>query len=150
MEQNLQEETKEKRAEDFDLKKTSPWWKKYLITLAVGVGMMLLFVWIRGGFDAEITTATRLGAWSDGCFITGVLIAGIGLLTWLSGEGAFDMLGYAIKLGITLIFRTEHESYVDYKVRKNEHKPVCFYLVLVGMFFLLLAGIFTGLFTIFE
>lgn len=142
-------ETGEKRAEDFDVKR-SPWWKKYLISFVIGLVMTGLLMVGRGAFSDGKTMAERMSVCSDACFFTGVMLAGIGLLVFVSGEGAFDMLAYAVKLGFTLLFRTEHESYIDYKMRKAAKKTAYGFLLLTGIVFLLAAGLFTGLFYAFS
>lgn len=120
--------------------------KGYLITTAIGAVLTIWILFARGVFAGYMPAATLMKALSDGFFVPGVLITGVGLLVWVAGEGTFDIMAYGVKL-LWDVFRNEWESFHDYKARKGEKgKPAVSFILHVGVLFLLLAGVFTGLF----
>ena len=60
---------------------------------------------------------------SDGCFVAGVVFTGLGLLTWVSTTGFFDMFGYAMKSLLVLFTPLkkpqEHAKFYEYKMEKE-------------------------------
>ena len=84
---------------------------------------------------------------SDAFFTAGMLLAASGALVFVSRNGAFDGLSYAV-VSLSWFFRNrQHESYADYKARKAERgKTPCLFLVIVGGGFLLIALILVILF----
>ena len=83
------------------------------ITIAVAMGQGL------GG----VGSAWSLRALSDGCFVTTVLMGGMGALVWVSSTGFFDMFSYGIHsllVLFTVLRRPEdHVSFYDYKLAKD-------------------------------
>ena len=81
---------------------------------------------------------------SDGLFVAGVLLTGFGMMVWISTTGFFDMFSYAghslLVLFSSLRNPKEHESFYDYKMKKEEKrgqaKP---YILIVGVGFILAA-----------
>ncbi|MGN1235406.1 MAG: DUF3899 domain-containing protein [Christensenellaceae bacterium] len=129
--------------------------RTYLILLGVGVAIAFASAALMGVFTAE-NAAEVFRRIADGSFISAVLIGGFGLLRWCGGQGAFD--------GLTFTFRTlwdvttgsryykQRETYADYKERKAESRkgkggtaPYLF----VGLGFLLLTIVMTGMYHVF-
>lgn len=99
------------------------------------------------GFAFGQETYRNAGCLSDGFFIAGALLTSVGILTWISTTGFFDLLAYAIH-SIPVLFSAikkpeENESYYDYKMMREENrgKPL-YFLVIVGVVCLLLSVIF--------
>lgn len=88
---------------------------------------------------------------SDGCFITGVLLAGVGFLTWISSTGFFDMLYYgcqSLKVFV-MPFKApkKPKAFYDYKTeRATKRKKPLNTVLLVGLAYLALAALFTMLY----
>ena len=88
---------------------------------------------------------------SDGCFITGVMLASVGFLTWISSTGFFDMLYYgchSLKVFV-MPFRApkKPKSFYDYKLeREAGRKKPLNAVLLVGLAYLAIAALFTVLY----
>ena len=87
---------------------------------------------------------------SDGFFITGVLLASLGCLTWISNTGFFDMLFYGMRGLMSLVpFKApkKHQAFYDYKMKRAEkRKKPLNSMLLVGGACLLIAVVFTLLY----
>ena len=88
---------------------------------------------------------------SDGFFVAGLLITGVGGLVWISSTGFFDIFSYGfhslLVLFSSLRHPKDHESYYDYKTLKEEKRgQPLYFLVIVGAALLLLAVICLGLY----
>ncbi|MBO4235472.1 MAG: DUF3899 domain-containing protein [Firmicutes bacterium] len=135
-------------------------WVKYVVALAFGLAAVALILWARGFWEPEamdLTTQTshattnldRVRILSDAFFIVGTLMAAFGAMLFVSSHGAFDGLIYSIK-SLTWFFRFredtlkkgKRQSYYEYKEEKaaRPRSPFLF-LVIVGLFFVLIAGI---------
>ena len=125
-------------------------WLKYVITLGAGavisVGLLALF----GAFSQPFSSLSERYTWlSNAFFVTGTMILSIGLLIWVGSQGTFDIFAYAFKMLFT-VFKRKYErpeGFYEYKQRRAAgQKSECLYLILVGAFYILLAGLFTYLF----
>ena len=88
---------------------------------------------------------------SDGFFVAGLLITGLGGLVWISSTGFFDIFSYGfhslLVLFSSLRHPKDHENYYDYKTVKEEKRgQPLYFLVIAGAAFLLLAVICLGLY----
>ena len=121
--------------------------RKSLILCAAAAAVGVLIAWGAAsarGLKPGVGTAMALRFWSDGCFVSAILIGGVGALTWISTTGFFDIFGYGFSSVITLFtpFRKPENqmSFPDYKTYRAEKRgPVRFELLAVGAFFLLLS-----------
>ncbi len=102
------------------------------------------------GFAFGQAAYRNAGCLSDGFFIAGVLLTSVGILSWISTTGFFDLFAYAFH-SLPVLFTAlkkpeELESYYDYKAMREEkrEKPL-YFLVIVGVACLLLSVIFLGL-----
>lgn len=120
--------------------------KIWLITGLVGVAIFAVVSVLRYKsymtYDPE--NAVLLKSLCDGCCIAAFVMIGIGLMTWASNTGFFDIFGYAahslLVLFTPLRKPQEHETFVEYKERKDgdRKKPlVC--MVVIGLIFAALA-----------
>ena len=60
---------------------------------------------------------------SDGFFVSGMMLTGLGALIWISTTGFFDMLSYGVH-SLTVLFSTlkkpqDHASFYDYKTARD-------------------------------
>lgn len=121
--------------------------RKDLIVTAI-VGLLIVSFSFFGSADRGYTVVHRL---CDGCFTTGVLFAGAGIILFCANRGAFNLFGYGAKFGLSLILpigrnpwtaNGERETYFDYCQRKAEQepKPVS-HLLIIGGTYLLLAAV---------
>ena len=109
------------------------------ITLTVAMGQGL------GG----VGSAWSLRALSDGCFVTTVLMGGMGALVWVSTTGFFDIFTYAGKSLLVLFSPMKQpeklKKFYEYKADKDEkRKKADFTLLSVGAAYLLLSFAFLG------
>lgn len=75
---------------------------------------------------------------SDCFVITGIVLSGVGAISWAGTEGAFDMLAYGCKTFLGL-FSTSYQkklprSFYDYKQQRVEmNRPWLKYTLVVGL-----------------
>ena len=123
---------------------------QYLSTLFIGAVIGVAVARARGlaGGQAAYLNARYL---SDGFFVAGLILTGIGGLVWISTTGFFDIFGYAFRSLVVLFTALrkpqEHKQYYDYKNERAAHrgKPL-FFLLAVGVLFLLLSALCLGLY----
>lgn len=118
-------------------------WLKYVITAVIGVGLAAaVSVW--QGFAPGQAPALAARHLSDGFFVAGLLLAGLGALVWVSSTGFFDMLSYGVHSLLVLfsVLRRpeEHMSFYEYKLEKDQKrgKPMV-HLLIVGLFLIALS-----------
>lgn len=99
--------------------------RKWLPAFAAGLILAFVIMAVRGIFSVE-TLSDRLLCVCDGFSVSGLIFLCIGAMAWISGEGAFDMLGYAVRKGLHHIipgkFGEDGETFYDYKTKKQEQK----------------------------
>lgn len=123
-------------------------WVKYLVTAGAAMAAVLLVLLSKGGFASDLTGMDRLMAWCDALFIVGMLLVCFGGLIFVSREGAFDGISYAVR-SLTWLFtlkKNKKESFADFKARRREKKRSFLYLVAVGGVLLAAAGILNYIF----
>ncbi len=117
--------------------------KKILIWAGTGILLCLASARANGLFQQE-QTAEVFGKLSDSCFLAGVILAGIGGLSYMASEGFYDILSYGVKTVWTL-FRTGKPpvGFAEYKEKKAaERRPWRKEAFFTGLVFLLLSVIF--------
>ena len=104
-------------------------WKKFFRYLGVGTALSVLIAFLRGLATAEGVSGAA-HCLSDGFFVTGAWMAGIGALGALAGgTDFFDLFTYGAKsLGVMFTpFRKpeNHEKFYEYKQKKaaGRRKP---------------------------
>ena len=121
------------------------------IPFAVGALITFLVFRYRSGFAyADLKGDRTLACLSDGAFVAGVILLGVGILVWVSTTGFFDMLSYGIRgLGRALLpflRLRKHKNYYEYKLEKEAKRhPITAALPVNGIFWLLLGGLFLTL-----
>ena len=112
-------------------------WKPYIIaaiiSIIIGVGVFLAFY---------LTNKTNYGAF-NGTSVAGIILLGIGGLSFVAKEGFFDFASYGFKQMGSMIFGrqpnayNDYASYRDYKQERREKQPNYFISILiVGALFL--------------
>ena len=118
---------------------------KYLITFVVGLLMGLFVFLIKDAFSFT-EKAKIVEVLIDATFVPGILMVCFGLLILSANEGTFDMLIYGTKQFFNMFrkkyHRKEVQSFYDYRKAKSENKNDFLYLIFVGIFYLLLSGLF--------
>ena len=120
--------------------------RQTIFTAAAGLVIAILVAALRG---ASLTAEKNqlVGALSDGCFVSAVILLGIGMLSVISSIGFFDGVRFGLhKLRQLLPFVAAHEdpvSYYDFKQKRQEKRgsPLKVFLW-VGLGFLLFAFLF--------
>ncbi len=109
---------------------------KYSVSSVIGLIFVLTYVILNRIFTAP-TAKDVFKILTDGFFIPGVLFLGVGGISYVTREGAFDGIGYAF----SSIFVTKNwssrrfkdrETYAQYKERKAGKRTVLAFLLHVG------------------
>lgn len=112
---------------------------KCLIVVLVGIVFAFL-VSVGLGLFKETETSRIYHVLCDGFTVVGTVFTGFGLLLFVSNEGAFDGLGYALKSFFGMFRRTHvRESYYDYRTRRGSKKMSFTTLLISGLVILLIA-----------
>lgn len=126
-----------------DNKNKTPW-VKYLITAVSGLAGAFIICWVRGIFHAtEAKEIVRILC--DALTFVAVALIGIGFLTVLNKAGAFDGLGYSFQSMKRVWQNYRHDdentpkTYFDYKQAVSKKRTRKWYLVIVGVGYLIVA-----------
>ncbi|MBQ8092510.1 MAG: DUF3899 domain-containing protein [Clostridia bacterium] len=111
-----------------------------LVTACIGIMIAAWAARLRG-FSAATSFQLKLRYASDGCFVSAVLLCGVGVLTLISTTGFFDIFAYGVQTlwhHISSIWRGyEHVRYYDYKAMRAEKRGKgLWYILAVGLCFL--------------
>ena len=124
--------------------------RRYLISTACALLLAALFAQIRGvSFSPPL--AANLAALCDGFCVSGMLVAGLGAMIWVSTTGFFDILSYGFKnLAVLVPFhhRRKYKHFYEYKAEQaaKRSKPQ-FFLLVIGLIMVLIAAIFLYFYT---
>ena len=113
---------------------------KSSISFGLSLGYAALHCVLR---DAE-TAADVYRTLSDGFTVPGLMCIFAGLLSWLSGEGAFDGVGYVLGNAARLLLFQGRRTYQE--ARREKKSTGCGFLFVTGAVCLAAAGVFTVLF----
>lgn len=114
-------------------KSLTPYWITAAVALAIAAAVA-----VHQGLAWPQSPALTCRFLSDGFFVSGVLLTGLGGLVWVSSTGFFDIFSYAFKSLLVLFSPMkkphEHEKFYEYKLAKEakRSKPLYFLLV-VGL-----------------
>lgn len=123
----------------------------YIFTVVISVAVILLVCGLNGLLTEEKTDKETIKILCDAFFVTGVLVMGMGALSWASTKGAFDGLGYSISSLINVhrpskkrMTWSKAETYEEYVERKHEKdgKKRYMHLLFVGLAMIIVAVIF--------
>ncbi len=132
---------------------------EYSITFIICLVISFLLAVMQGIFKSysEVVASTNWNITNENqkvffvltnsAFATGIVCAGFGLLVFASNGGAFDMFVYGIRRFISLFQRDvnkiKYKTFYDYRIAKEGRpKRTFFYLVAVGLFYVVLSLIF--------
>jgi hypothetical protein len=123
---------------------------QYSIAFLIGAAITALAAWGYGAYTSDELYEV-MGALCSAFFASGIILAGAGLLVWIANQGQFYFLEYA---ALTIASKFNHNmkvasesygDYVDYKVKTGKKTPWLF-LLCTGLFFLVVSGVFLGLY----
>ena len=122
----------------------------YWSVLAALEALAAVMIACYQGLDAAQTLSMNARFLSDGCFVVGLLMTGVGLLTWVSTTGFFDMLSYGVIYGVRAVVglfggsrKPNDQTFYDYKMAKEEKRGAAQYAILVsGIVFIALSVVF--------
>ena len=112
--------------------------KKYLITLAIGFGLVALIAWSKD-ILGQTSRVDIFHILCDCFFAIGVVITSSGLLVFSSNEGTFDGLVYGVGTFVDMFRKRSKRKYntlYDYKESRADKKLSFGYLIISGVFFL--------------
>ncbi len=114
----------------------------YIVALIIGLVFCGIYAYTGGLFTAA-TAHEALLALCHSLEVPAIVLIGIGLLTWASSKGAYDMISYGFStvfMPFANMFRgekTEYKKFYDYKMEKEEkRKPWLKEMLIVGLGFL--------------
>ena len=131
-------------------------WLRYVFAAAAGLLIALSICLLKGVFQ-ETDKALIVRYLSDAFLIPGVLLTGVGLLSYIRKEGAYDGLGYTFHtMKRTFTMRrymdpieegSEDRTYFGYKEQVKTKRKVAWHLIAVGGGFLLISVALTVVFS---
>lgn len=118
---------------------------RYLTCFGVGV-VILFIVFAMKGFFTDNAKA-NLQILTDAFFVAGMFFLIFAALSYVSGEGAFLGIGYALGMAVKALIpfmRKEQETYAEYRERKTgkEKKKGDGCFLFTGLFYVLISMIF--------
>ncbi len=123
--------------------------KRYLITLAIGFAIVLVF-----SFSMDLFSQTHpkviFMILTNAFFIAGILITAAGLLVFSSNEGTFDMIVYGVDSFMDMFRRESRKKYntfYDYREAHAQKKLKFGYLVVCGLGFIAVSLVMYLLYT---
>ncbi len=118
---------------------------RYLIAGSVAI-LFALAIMASKDLLAQTDESVILQILSDAFFVPGVCFMGVGLIVVASRGGAFDMLGYAIRMMIDVFKRDvkdrKYKDFYEYRQAKKEKKRSIAYLLVVGCVMVIIAAFF--------
>lgn len=112
--------------------------RKYFITLTVGLAAVVLIAWAKDVF-AQTEPARIFHILCDVFFAVGTVMCCAGLLVFSSNEGTFDMISYGVSSFIDLFRPTSRKKYAtfyDYRESRTGKKFSFGFLLICGLIFL--------------
>ncbi len=119
-------------------------YKRYFITITVGLVMVAIMCFMRGILSAEGAMVYHL--LSDAFAVPGLFILAAGILVMVSNEGLFNGISYGVR-AVTRALTNRHEpkmeeSFYEYNLRKSGQEHIRFgHLIIVGVMFIVISVI---------
>lgn len=118
----------------------------YIITAAVGAVIAIIIMFARYNIHTAPDAVTVMHILHNAFFVPGVCLAGIGLIVFASNGGAFDMLGYAVRMFFDLFKRDlskrKYKDFYEYRQAKKGKKRSVAFMLIVGLVFIAISVIF--------
>ena len=132
---------------------------QYTITFAVCMVIAFLAAVLQGLFK-PFQEVVKITNWNianekqkiffilcNGCFISGILSTGLGLMILASNGGAFEMIVYGIRRFISLfqkdVNKIKYKTFYDYHIaREGRPKATFFYFIAIGLLYVGISLIF--------
>lgn len=98
-------------------------WIHYGICVGVALIVFLIGIFSQGLFEKSSAKET-VRVLSDSFLFPGVLLGGIGALSWIASEGTFDMLSYGFAFCFSKLIHP-HKSFMgfyEYKMEKSDKR----------------------------
>jgi hypothetical protein len=115
--------------------------RKYLITLIVGFSIVGLIIWSKDlAHQTELSVIFHI--LTDAFCVAGVLLTCAGLLVFSSNEGTFDIVVYGFSSFIDIfrkVSKKKYETFYDYRESRADKKVKCLFLIICGLFFLIIS-----------
>ena len=122
--------------------------KKYLITIGVGLLMAFGIAYSKNIFG-QTEPMKIFHILTDSFFVPAVLIMGVGALIFVSNEGAFDGITFAVTSFVD-IFRknkkNKYHTYYDYKESKANRNTGFGFLLISGLGFMVITSVMLWLY----
>ena len=119
--------------------------KRYLPAILLGLAIALGVSAVQGLF-ASLETKDVYRVLSDGFFAATLLIGGMGLMTWMAGQGQLMGLKYVFYRARMMYRwgypRKQAQSFGDYKTQQTDKEAVSRYFLLPGAIFAVLTFVF--------
>lgn len=122
---------------------------KIIIRFVIAIALAVAITFSRG-FSETNVIADKIKYASDGFTIVSFVCISLGILSWISTTGFFDIIEYGVKKAINVAFPSIAEDasgkYLDYKTAKAERqdgKKPHYSTLIVGIVLLAVAGILT-------
>ncbi len=123
---------------------------KYFVTIGCGL-ILALIVAFSNDLFAQTKNSVIFRILSDSFLVSGVVIAGLGLLLFVSNEGVFDGLAYGFKVLFEMFKKHPtpvKQTYYDYRVEKGRNKVSFGFMLICGGAFFAICIIFLVLYSV--
>lgn len=118
---------------------------RYLITSLIGL-FLALFICIYKDLFSKTEIKDIMHILTDAFFAPGALILCFGLLVLASNGGMFHIISYGLASFINLFRRDrkqmKYKTYYDYKMAMQENPKPFFYIVIVGLVYVVISMVF--------
>lgn len=125
---------------------------KYIGVMTTGLAFFLICAMVNGLFSE--TNALEILRKLTDCFtVAGVVLAGVGGLSWASSKGAYDIIKYGFDWVIKPFTsrRNQFESFYDFKQRREEdRKPWLRECLIAGLGFIGVAVVLVVVYLVIE
>ncbi len=123
---------------------------RYGVTAVIGLIIAIPLAFSRG-FAPGQAFALNARYLSDGFFVSGVLLTGIGAMSWIATTGFFDIFSYGMRsllvLFTALVKPKSHKTFYEFKLERDEkRKAGSYFILIVGLAFIALAFIFVTIY----
>lgn len=112
--------------------------RKYLITLTVGLAAVAGIAWAKDIF-AQAEAPQIFHILCDCFFAVGTVMCCAGLLVFSGNEGTFDMISYGMSSFIDLFrakSKKKYETFYDYRESRGGKKMTFGFLLICGLIFI--------------